>query len=91
MTQTLAELTAEFERRLHAAELFSDIGMKAHLETVSDDQLLELEKRAELILMNMNLFADERDEYDRLCLCLEFINRQIAHIKQRARRKARRP
>jgi hypothetical protein len=90
MTETLAELAAEFERMLHAARLFSDISMKAHLETISDDQLPELEESFELILTNMDLFTGERDEYDRLRLCLEFIDRQIAHIKQRALQKARR-
>jgi len=82
-TMTSQDLADEFDRLIRSAEVFSDVAMKAHLETLTVDQLPHLREQRGLCLVAIEEFADEPFELGRLYTVLVFINRQIAHLEQK--------
>lgn len=78
------DLAAEFDRMMRNAEVFSDVAMQAHLEVLTVDQLPHLREQRGLCLVAIEEFADEPMELNRLYTVLAFINRQIAHLEQKA-------
>jgi len=77
------DLADEFDRLIRSAEVFSDVAMKAHLETLTVDQLPHLREQRGLCLIAIEEFADEPYELGRLYTVLGFINRQIQYLEQK--------
>lgn len=83
MRAALAELDAAIVRAERNVKLFNNVAWVAHLEIVQPSDLPGLYEKRASIEENMEVFADEADEIERLTDCLEVVNRTIRHLERR--------
>lgn len=77
-------LLNDFEHMMHRAErnakLFHGVAWQAHLETLQVDELPDLELKRQMVEYNMQVFAGEPDEMERLEDVHEYVKREIAYL-----------
>lgn len=85
--QPTREELDDFMKMMRRAErngrLFNSISWQAHLEILENDELPKLEKALDLIEQNMEHFANDPDELERLEDCRQVAMRSIAHLRTR--------